>query len=167
MIRAAVLNPLPRTELINLYSDHCAILITTLSPQVVLINAVRDVAKALAELIGATKCAAGKPADDPSMYQLKSAAKVKDRLVKQMTFLSGFACVSISGMQVSNLLFSRCFFTERIQLVDMYSTNALFCITASFSLTYLVAHCATFLQEAYDRSYQGVLSVFCHICMWD
>ncbi|CAB1323173.1 unnamed protein product, partial [Coregonus sp. 'balchen'] len=44
--------------------------------QVVLINAVRDVAKALAELIGATKCASGKPADDPSMYQLKSAAKV-------------------------------------------------------------------------------------------
>uniref|UniRef100_W5NC10 Talin 2b n=1 Tax=Lepisosteus oculatus TaxID=7918 RepID=W5NC10_LEPOC len=44
--------------------------------QVVLINAVKDVAKALAELIGATKSAAGKPADDPSMYQLKSAAKV-------------------------------------------------------------------------------------------
>ncbi|XP_034089506.1 talin-2 isoform X5 [Gymnodraco acuticeps] len=44
--------------------------------QVVLINAVRDVAKALAELISATKCAAGKPADDASMYQLKSAAKV-------------------------------------------------------------------------------------------
>uniref|UniRef100_A0A673IBF7 Talin-2 n=1 Tax=Sinocyclocheilus rhinocerous TaxID=307959 RepID=A0A673IBF7_9TELE len=44
--------------------------------QVVLINAIRDVAKALAELISATKCAAGKAADDPSMYQLKSAAKV-------------------------------------------------------------------------------------------
>ncbi|XP_072574270.1 talin-2 [Paramormyrops kingsleyae] len=44
--------------------------------QVVLINAVKDVAKALADLIGATKCAAGKSADDPSMYQLKSAAKV-------------------------------------------------------------------------------------------
>ncbi|KAM4602993.1 talin-2 [Polymixia lowei] len=44
--------------------------------QVVLINAVKDVAKALAELIGATKCAAGKAADDPSMYQLKGAAKV-------------------------------------------------------------------------------------------
>lgn len=44
--------------------------------QVVLINAVRDVAKALAELIGATKCAAGKVADDPSMYQLKGAAKI-------------------------------------------------------------------------------------------
>lgn len=44
--------------------------------QVVLINAIKDVAKALGDLIGATKCAAGKPADDPSMYQLKSAAKV-------------------------------------------------------------------------------------------
>lgn len=45
--------------------------------QVVLINAVKDVAKALAELISATKCAAGKAADDPSMYQLKGAAKVR------------------------------------------------------------------------------------------
>ncbi|CAI9577712.1 unnamed protein product [Staurois parvus] len=44
--------------------------------QVVLINAIKDVAKALGDLIGATKGAAGKPADDPSMYQLKSAAKV-------------------------------------------------------------------------------------------
>ncbi|KAI1904474.1 hypothetical protein AGOR_G00006010, partial [Albula goreensis] len=52
--------------------------------QVVLINAVKDVAKALAELIGATKCAAGKPADDPSMYQLKSAAKV---MVTNVTLL--------------------------------------------------------------------------------
>uniref|UniRef100_A0AAR2LJB0 Talin 2a n=1 Tax=Pygocentrus nattereri TaxID=42514 RepID=A0AAR2LJB0_PYGNA len=44
--------------------------------QVVLLNAVKDVAKALGELIGATKCAAGKAADDSSMFQLKSAAKV-------------------------------------------------------------------------------------------
>ncbi|XP_077328905.1 talin-2 isoform X1 [Lithobates pipiens] len=44
--------------------------------RVVLINAIKDVAKALGDLIGATKGAAGKPADDPSMYQLKSAAKV-------------------------------------------------------------------------------------------
>uniref|UniRef100_A0A8C1I4J7 Talin 2a n=1 Tax=Cyprinus carpio carpio TaxID=630221 RepID=A0A8C1I4J7_CYPCA len=47
--------------------------------QVVLINAVKDVAKALAELISATKCAAGKAADDPSMFQLKSAAKLSSR----------------------------------------------------------------------------------------
>ncbi len=51
--------------------------------QVVLINAVKDVAKALAELISATKCAAGKAADDPSMYQLKSAAKVRGSGLKQ------------------------------------------------------------------------------------
>uniref|UniRef100_S4RBE6 Uncharacterized protein n=1 Tax=Petromyzon marinus TaxID=7757 RepID=S4RBE6_PETMA len=44
--------------------------------QVVLINAVKDVAKALAELISATKSAAGKPSDDASMHQLKGAAKV-------------------------------------------------------------------------------------------
>lgn len=72
-----MLNPLPRGLEINLYSDYCVVLIPGVSPQVVLINAVRDVAKALAELISATKCAAGKPADDPSMYHLKSAAKVK------------------------------------------------------------------------------------------
>uniref|UniRef100_A0A671P3T1 Talin-2-like n=2 Tax=Sinocyclocheilus anshuiensis TaxID=1608454 RepID=A0A671P3T1_9TELE len=44
--------------------------------QVVLINAVKDVAKALADLISATKCAAGKAADDPSIFQLKNAAKL-------------------------------------------------------------------------------------------
>lgn len=78
-----VLNPLPGVQLINLCSDHCVPLIPALPPQVVLINAVRDVAKALTELIGATKCAAGKAADDPSMYQLKSAAKVKEKKKRQ------------------------------------------------------------------------------------
>ncbi|CAG02348.1 unnamed protein product, partial [Tetraodon nigroviridis] len=59
-------------------SPIISVLITPLFSHipVVLINAVKDVAKALAELISATKCAAGKAADDPSMYQLKSAAKV-------------------------------------------------------------------------------------------
>ena len=42
-----------------------------------MINAIKDVAKALSDLIGATKGAASKPADDPSMYQLKGAAKVE------------------------------------------------------------------------------------------
>lgn len=45
-------------------------------PQVVLINAVKDVAKALGNLISTTKAAAGKPHDDPSMLQLKNSAKV-------------------------------------------------------------------------------------------
>ncbi|XP_060751951.1 talin-1 isoform X2 [Tachysurus vachellii] len=44
--------------------------------QVVLINAVKDVAKALGDLIRTTKGAAGKPHDDPAMLQLKSSAKV-------------------------------------------------------------------------------------------
>ncbi|NWI14370.1 TLN1 protein, partial [Crypturellus soui] len=44
--------------------------------QVVLINAMKDVAKALADLISATKAAAGKAGDDPAVYQLKNSAKV-------------------------------------------------------------------------------------------
>ncbi|XP_028827697.1 talin-1 isoform X2 [Denticeps clupeoides] len=47
-----------------------------LGQDVVLINAVKDVAKALGDLISATKAAAGKPHDDPSMLQLKNSAKV-------------------------------------------------------------------------------------------
>ena len=44
----------------------------------------KDVAKALGELISATKCAAGKAADDPSMYQLKGAAKVPTCLLTRV-----------------------------------------------------------------------------------
>ncbi|KAM3927462.1 talin-2 isoform 1-T1 [Leptodactylus fuscus] len=54
-------------KIFQMNTEHC---------RVVLINAIKDVAKALGDLIGATKGAAGKAADDPSMYQLKSAAKV-------------------------------------------------------------------------------------------
>lgn len=51
--------------------------------QVVLINAVKDVAKALGNLISATKAAAGKPHDDPSMLQLKNSAKVRYKTSNQ------------------------------------------------------------------------------------
>lgn len=44
--------------------------------QVVLINAVRDVASALGDLIHATKAATGKMLSDPSMEHLKDLAKV-------------------------------------------------------------------------------------------
>lgn len=47
--------------------------------QVVLINAVKDVAKALGDLISATKAAAGKVGDDPAVWQLKNSAKVGSR----------------------------------------------------------------------------------------
>ena len=44
--------------------------------KVLLINAVKDVASALGELIAATKNASGKPAHDPTMSTLKDTAKV-------------------------------------------------------------------------------------------
>ena len=44
--------------------------------QVLLINAVKDVAAALGDLITATKNASGKSAQDPSMTKLKDSAKV-------------------------------------------------------------------------------------------
>ncbi|XP_050295854.1 talin-1 isoform X2 [Anthonomus grandis grandis] len=43
--------------------------------QVMLINAVRDVASALGDLIHATKAASGKPINDPAMSHLKDSAK--------------------------------------------------------------------------------------------
>ena len=49
---------------------------TNSEAQVLLINAVKDVANALGELIHATKNAAGKSVNDPSMSYLKEAAKV-------------------------------------------------------------------------------------------
>ncbi|XP_070985342.1 talin-2-like isoform X1 [Oncorhynchus clarkii lewisi] len=68
--------------------------------QVVLINAVKDVAKALAELIGATKCAAGKAADDPSMYQLKSAAKLSPRDMAEVNEMPPQSDMCIKGVLV-------------------------------------------------------------------
>jgi len=50
-----------------------------------LINAVKDVASALGDLIQATKAASGKSINDPSMNHLKDSAKV--RLI--MTYLHG------------------------------------------------------------------------------
>ncbi|XP_035914111.1 talin-2 isoform X3 [Anopheles stephensi] len=44
--------------------------------QVMVINAVKDVAAALGELINATKLASGKPINDPAMNDLKDSAKV-------------------------------------------------------------------------------------------
>ena len=43
-----------------------------------LINAIKDVTTALADLIEATKNASGKPSTDPAMGTLKEAAKVGD-----------------------------------------------------------------------------------------
>ena len=47
-----------------------------ISFQVLLINAVKDVASALSDLILATKNASGKSSHDPTMTRLKDTAKV-------------------------------------------------------------------------------------------
>ena len=44
--------------------------------QVMLINAVKDVASALSDLMQSTKAASGKNIQDPAMHQLKDSAKV-------------------------------------------------------------------------------------------
>lgn len=49
--------------------------------KVLLINAVRDVASALADLISATKNASGKSVQDASMSTLKDSAKVCAKLI--------------------------------------------------------------------------------------
>lgn len=46
--------------------------------QVMVINAVKDVASALGELINTTKNASGKPVNDPYMQELKESAKVSE-----------------------------------------------------------------------------------------
>jgi len=51
-------------------------MLVTLVQQVMLINAVKDVASALGDLIQATKAASGKSINDPSMNHLKDSAKV-------------------------------------------------------------------------------------------
>jgi talin len=45
-------------------------------------NAVKDVAAALGELINATKLASGKPIHDPSMNDLKESAKVCEQTLR-------------------------------------------------------------------------------------
>lgn len=51
-----------------------------------LINAVRDVAGALYDLIHATKSAAGKGPNDPSMLTLKESAKVIADFSNKLSF---------------------------------------------------------------------------------
>lgn len=53
--------------------------------QVMVINAVKDVASALGDLINATKLASGKPINDPSMQDLKESARVS---IEIFSFLS-------------------------------------------------------------------------------
>ena len=49
--------------------------------QVMLINAVKDVASALADLMQSTKSASGKNIHDPAMHHLKESAKVSEKII--------------------------------------------------------------------------------------
>jgi len=60
---------------------------TNSEAQVLLINAVKDVATALGELIQATKSASGKNVNDPAMTYLKEAAKVSRMRMQMMLLL--------------------------------------------------------------------------------
>lgn len=52
--------------------------------QVMVINAVKDVAAALGELINATKSASGKPIHDPAMQDLKESARVSQSIISNV-----------------------------------------------------------------------------------
>lgn len=65
----------------------------------VLINAVKDVAKALGDLISATKAAAGKVGDDPAVWQLKNSAKVGGSEEQQQ---EGWLMVSLLLLKVTS-----------------------------------------------------------------
>lgn len=54
--------------------------------QVMVINAVKDVASALGELINTTKNASGKPVNDPYMQELKESAKVSEHCGGTLAF---------------------------------------------------------------------------------
>lgn len=58
--------------------------------QVMVMNAVKDVAAALGELINATKLASGKPINDPAMNDLKECAKVSDSSCFFLSFILSF-----------------------------------------------------------------------------
>lgn len=64
--------------------------------QVMVINAVKDVASALGELINTTKTASGKQVNDPSMQDLKESARVCNKfLCNEFIFVFSFIFFAI------------------------------------------------------------------------
>lgn len=62
--------------------------------QVLLLNAVRDVANALSNLIDTTRAASGKSVNDPSMERLKTSAKVSD----DCQIVCDIVCMALYGI---------------------------------------------------------------------
>jgi hypothetical protein len=79
-------------------------MLVTLVQQVMLINAVKDVASALGDLIQATKAASGKSINDPSMNHLKDSAKV----CLITTYLHGTTVITGNWLMVSDGFVGSC-----------------------------------------------------------
>lgn len=58
---------------------HVCPLVPILPVQALLVNAAKDVAQSLGDLISATRAATGKSVQDPSMEHLKDSARVRWR----------------------------------------------------------------------------------------
>lgn len=70
--------------------------------QVMVINAVKDVASALGELINTTKVASGKPVNDPCMQDLKESARVSKNAHRLCVWIFLFYS-SINNMNAAGL----------------------------------------------------------------
>lgn len=84
------------------------------------INAVKDVASALGDLINCTKLASGKPIHDPSMQDLKESARV---CTPQQAMLSTLS-LSLSHTHLYSSL------QESLSFFSCHSTLFVFCYKA-------------------------------------
>lgn len=71
--------------------------------QVMVINAVKDVASALGELINTTKVASGKPVNDPCMQDLKESARVSKKYALFCVWFYFLFYSSINNMNAAGL----------------------------------------------------------------
>ena len=62
-----------------------------------LINAVKDVASALADLMQSTKSASGKNIHDPAMHHLKESAKVSENKIYFLNWGDNCKCKILKG----------------------------------------------------------------------
>lgn len=87
--------------------------------QVMVINAVKDVAAALGELINATKLASGKPIHDPAMQDLKESARVSQFLLTNLSDIMSIFWKSIRSfvdyLSAAKFLF---LFSEKLRYTD-------------------------------------------------
>lgn len=94
------------------------------------INAVKDVASALGDLINCTKLASGKPIHDPSMQDLKESARV---CTPQQAMLSTLSTLSLSHTYTLPYKSLLVFFCHSALFVFCYKA---FVVVAFFAVYY-------------------------------